>query len=200
MKKYLALFILIFISSCGSKPEIIEEPLVEEPIQEPMVVEEKPVEDTNSKFGYTLVPGMDLKETERGIIIVLENPVNFKLRESKIEKQYDASFEVVKAFIDANSNIITRIIVEGHTDNTGRAYPTNVVLSKKRSLSGIEELSDMGLSRTLMVVRALGEAMPEYSGKNDYKNRRLKFAIMKDDADLKKYNSVVSKLNLKKNR
>ncbi len=183
MKKYLVasvLILAIFSSSCKSTPEV----------SEGETSTAAPMSTGDTKYGYVLVPGMDIRETDRGLILVLEEPINFASNASSLPSQYDGSFKVVDQFLTANGNSVTRIIVEGHTDEVGTRQH-NMILSEKRALSGVEKLSDQGVSRSLMRTQPLADTIQEYSGANAHRNRRVEFVLIKDSNGLQQYRNAL---------
>lgn len=193
MKKYfLLLFLLTFLFSCKTPPKVTaEKPKVEET----KIEETKVEENANKKYDFTLVDGtVDIVETDRGLILVLENPILFEFRKYDLLKQYESSVMVVKNFMTENTNF-HKMIVEGRTDKIGKAYPVNYVLSNKRSKTVIDAIAKLGISRSRLYQIGLGKAVPDY--KEDDKNRRVNFIIIRNDEEMKKYEDFVKKLNLK---
>ncbi len=182
-----SLFLLLIISllacSCTSSTATVTEGGTSAPIKETK-------NDGKTKYGYTLVDGMDLQESERGILFIFDRPVNFQLSSSKVERIYDESFDVFGEFVNRNSDKIIRIIVEGHTDNSGsRSF--NTKLSRNRSLSSVNRAAGSGVSRTIIRNTYVADMMPIYYGKEAYKNRRAEFIIMGSEEDIAKYNNFM---------
>lgn len=186
------LFISLFVLSCASKGEITETPIIASDYREdPFVIENTYDDSNNQKYGYTLVDGMDLKETDRGVMVVFDNPIIFRLSSSKVEKHYDPSFEILNSFVELNSDKITRIIVEGHTDSTGKKS-FNQRLSKNRSLNSVNRAAESGVSRVLMRNTFMADSIQDYEGDEAYKNRRAEFFIFGSEDDMTKYNNFLA--------
>ncbi len=173
IKSSLFLFTLLFIFSCSSTQEMTSTPVTTNNY-------------SDTKFGYILVAGMDLEETERGILVVLDETINFKLASHDIEKKYEPSFVVFEKFVNKNTDKITRIFIEGHTDDLG-STALNKRLSQSRSLNGVNKAAESGVSRTLMRNAFVAETMPVYFDENSYKNRRIEFLIMSSQEEVDKY-------------
>lgn len=191
----LSLFLLLFISllacSCSSTQDATETPVL---IPIPETTDKYEYNnDGNTKFGYTLVDGVDLIETERGIILVVEKPVRFELASSKIATQYNQSFEALNAFINKNESKIKRVVVEGHTDSIG-TKAKNIKLSQSRSINGVNKSANTGVSRSIMRNSFVADNVPEYYGNESYKNRRIEFVIMGDEDDITQYNNFLANL------
>ncbi len=152
--------------------------------------------DGRIKYGYTLVDGMDLKESERGILFVFNEPVNFQLSSSEIEKIYDKSFYVLANFVDANKGKIRRLFVEGHTDSTG-TKSNNAQLSKNRSLNSIKKAAACGVPKSLMRSIYVADNLPIYYGEDAHKNRRTEFIVIGSKEELTKYNNFISTVKKK---
>lgn len=201
MKKYfLLLFLLTFLFSCKTPPKVTaQKPKTEEPkTEEPKVGEPKTEENANKKYDFTLVDGtVDIVETDRGLFLVLENPILFEFRKYDLLKKYESSVVVVKNFMTENTNF-QKMIVEGRTDKIGKAYPVNYVLSNKRSKTVIDAIVKLGISRSRLYQIGLGKAAPDY--KEDDKNRRVNFIIIRNDEEMKKYEDFVKKLDLKSDK
>lgn len=131
---------------------------------------------TNTSFEYKT------RMTKRGEILVLPKPIRFAFKKYGIGKYYNDSIAYVANYMKKYPNI--RIIVEGHTDKTGR-YKYNKSLSLKRSRSGIKRIVNLGIARNRLIESGLGYTISEYSPKR--LNRRLEFIIIKNEADLQKY-------------
>ncbi len=192
----LSLFLLLctslLVCSCSSTQEATETPVL---IPIPETVEDTTVynNDGRSKYGYTLVDGVDLRETERGILLVVERPVRFQLASSKIAAQYNESFQALEQFVDANRDKIKRIVVEGHTDSVG-TRAKNISLSRSRSLNGVNKSASSGVSRAIMRNSFVADNIPEYYGNESYKNRRIEFVIMNSEDDITKYNNYLANI------
>lgn len=114
---------------------------------------------------------------EQGQIRILEQ-VKFKTDSAEIlgESNYilDAVFEILKAHPE-----ITRISIEGHTDNVGKAA-YNKRLSEKRAASVVKWLLAAGVTPTRLSSAGFGLEAPLADNDSDEgrrKNRRVEFHI-----------------------
>jgi outer membrane protein OmpA-like peptidoglycan-associated protein len=74
----------------------------------------------------------------------------------------------------------TNILIEGHTDNTGREE-YNMNLSKERAQSVVSYLKNNGISSSRFTTKWYGETQPKYDNSTKdgrSKNRRVEIAIM----------------------
>ena len=93
------------------------------------------------------------------------------------------------------NNTNTSIVLEAHTSNRGKAYPYNYELSVLRARNGKGYLLNKGVDSNRIVESPLGEALPEYPSQDAL--RRYEFIIIENDEDMKKYNTYISKLDVK---
>ena len=213
MKKILFIFILsIFvIISCKTTPEstvpeesvAVEEPPVaeeEETLAEEEVVAEAQsevpedviIEDVPNKELY-LPNNTSIRLTERGKVLETNPKIIFKFIETNMPATADTSFAQVIEFLNNNTN--TSIVLEAHTSNRGKAYPYNYELSVLRARNGKGYLLNKGVDSNRIVESPLGEALPEYPSQDAL--RRYEFIIIENDEDMKKYNTYISKLDVK---
>ncbi|MCA0972777.1 flagellar motor protein MotB [Halobacillus litoralis] len=125
-------------------------------------------------------------QTERGIVLVLEEQLLFETSEAEILDQAKPFLSKVGTLL---MNIPNFIKVEGHTDNRQIStfrYPSNWELSGARASSVIRYLvnNTQGLAPSRFTAVAYGETrpvVPNDSPENWSKNRRVEIVILKPD-------------------
>jgi outer membrane protein OmpA-like peptidoglycan-associated protein len=120
-----------------------------------------------------------------GINMTFNSGLMFKINSAAISDSYkddlSAAAGVFKKYPD------THILVEGHTDDTGKDE-YNMQLSQKRAEAVVQYFESQGIPRSRMVEKWYGETQPKYpndSEANREKNRRVELAIYAND-DMKK--------------
>ncbi len=111
-------------------------------------------------------------------------PVNFDQIKSSIigfpgggydlEEVGRAKLEIIADYLKADPSV-TRVILEGHSDNSGNRL-LNRDLSRRRALAVGEYLKALGIPEERMLIRFLGERqplVPNNSAANRAKNRRV---------------------------
>lgn len=122
--------------------------------------------------------------TEKSIQITEQ--VKFKFNSAELLKESDTILEAVRAVLEQHPEI-TKLRVEGHTDNVGQAA-YNKQLSGRRAASVTKWLTDHKVDKARLVSAGFG--MEEPIDKNDTEegranNRRVAFTILEKD-DTKK--------------
>jgi len=133
----------------------------------------------------TEIPGAKVERVEEGINVTFDdtNPdgskagVYFATEKFGINDNSKLALDkLVKIF---NEYPETDILIEGHTDNTGRdAY--NMTLSRKRAQAVANYLIKAGVASSRIVTQFYGESQPKYdnsSSENRTLNRRVEFAV-----------------------
>jgi OmpA-OmpF porin, OOP family len=121
-----------------------------------------PVSHVTMKDGKLNIPGNIVFETGKAVIKPESEPTLLEL----------------KAFMEQNANY-TRIRIEGHTDNVGKAED-NLKLSQDRALAVVAWLSDHGIAKDRCLAVGFGDAQPIASNATDdgkAQNRRTEFHI-----------------------
>lgn len=122
--------------------------------------------------------------TEKSIQITEQ--VKFKFNSAELLKESDTILEAVRAVLESHPEI-TKLRVEGHTDNVGQA-DYNKQLSGRRAASVTKWLTDHKVDKKRLISAGFG--MEEPIDKNDTdegraNNRRVAFTILEKD-DTKK--------------
>lgn len=191
MKKLLFIFALfIFIISCGTTPEMAP---VEnaEPVALAVEEEPQPVANTNELY---LPQGTSIRETQRGRVLETNPKIIFGFAKTAMPANANITFAKIIEFLDKNPNV--RLVIEGHTSNKGIAYPYNYNLSANRVRSARAYLVNNGVNADRLIEKPLGEALPESNIQANL--RRYEFVIIENQADMDKYNSFVSTLDVRK--
>jgi OOP family OmpA-OmpF porin len=114
------------------------------------------------KDGRLSVPGNIVYETGKAII----------------KPESEPTLNALKDYMSSNPNF-TRIRIEGHTDNAGKA-DANLKLSQDRALSVVQWLSDHGIPKERCLAVGFGDKKPIADNKTDdgkAQNRRTEFHI-----------------------
>jgi outer membrane protein OmpA-like peptidoglycan-associated protein len=119
----------------------------------------------------------EVERVGEGIKITFDSGLMFPVNQSALTEQSRKNLrelaETLKEYKDTN------ILIEGHTDNTGKdAY--NMELSRKRATSVKEYLTTLGVDNNRLEVIAFGEDKPIASNDTEtgkQKNRRVEVAI-----------------------
>lgn len=129
------------------------------------------------------VPGAEVKRVGEGISITFDenSGVYFATNKHNINSASQESLnKLIKIFKDYPN---TNILIEGHTDNTGRAE-YNMQLSEKRANSVANFFSQNGISSNRFTTKWYGEEQPKYDNNTvdgRSKNRRVEIAIIANE-------------------
>jgi len=112
--------------------------------------------------------------------VTIAGKVNFSSGKAKLRGKATFALldEVAKVLVDNPQ--ITKIRVEGHTDNRGNDA-SNLALSRKRAKAVMDYLASKGVAASRMVSEGFGESRPKVpntSSKNRATNRRTEFFIL----------------------
>lgn len=128
------------------------------------------------------VPGAEVNRVGEGISVTFDenSGIYFATDKYNINEKSKSSLNklvsIFKKYPDTN------ILIEGHTDNTGRAE-YNMQLSEKRAESVSSYLKSQGVSAVRFTTKWYGESQPKYDNSTKdgrSKNRRVELAIMAD--------------------
>lgn len=129
------------------------------------------------------IPGAEVNRVGEGISVTFDenSGIYFATNKFDINDQSQKSLDkLVRIFKDYPN---TNVLLEGHTDNTGRSE-YNMDLSEKRAKSVLDYLVDKGISSDRFTTKWYGEEQPKHdnsSAEGRTKNRRVEIAIMADD-------------------
>lgn len=142
--------------------------------------------DKQAKEIENEVPGAEVTRVGEGINVTFKenSGIYFATDKSNINQTSQESLtklrKIFKKYPDTN------ILIEGHTDNTGRdSY--NMDLSKRRAQSVVQYLESNGISSNRFTTKWYGETQPKFdnsTAEGRSKNRRVEVAVIADE-DLK---------------
>lgn len=114
--------------------------------------------------------------------IRINQEVKFKFDSAEILHESDTILDAVREVLAGHPEI-TKIRVEGHSDNVGKpAY--NKTLSQKRAASVVKWLTDKGIDKQRLAAQGYGQEQPIDSNETDAgraNNRRVAFTILARD-------------------
>jgi outer membrane protein OmpA-like peptidoglycan-associated protein len=141
--------------------------------------------DEQAKELKQAIPTAEVERVGEGINMTFNSGLMFKINSATISESYaddlTAAAEVFKKYPD------TYILIEGHTDDTGKD-DYNMKLSQKRAEAVGAFLRAKGIEANRLTEKWYGESQPKYandSEENRSKNRRVELAIYADE-DMKK--------------
>ena len=141
--------------------------------------------DQQAKELKQAIPTAEVERVGEGINMTFNSGLMFKINSAEISESYKgdlaAAAEVFKKYAD------TYILIEGHTDDTGKE-DYNMQLSQKRAEAVGAFLKSQGVEAKRLTEKWYGESQPKYandSEENRSKNRRVELAIYADE-DMKK--------------
>ncbi len=120
----------------------------------------------------------DVKEDERGTIITLAGGIPFKTGKSNLQK---VAVDRLKVVADALKGTQRTILIEGHTDSTGKPE-TNMTLSQARAETVRKYLVEDGIPANQIRTVGIGQDRPVADNKTSAgraKNRRVEVILEK---------------------
>ncbi len=129
------------------------------------------------------IPGAEVTRVGEGISVTFDenSGVYFATDKYDINSRSQESLDKLAEIFKEYPN--TNILLEGHTDNTGRAE-YNMELSEKRAKSVLNYLTSKGISSSRFTTKWYGEEQPKYdneTAEGRSKNRRVEIAITADE-------------------
>ncbi|ERP32077.1 OmpA/MotB family protein [Chitinivibrio alkaliphilus] len=122
-----------------------------------------------------------VKVTEKGIGVIINDPVTFDPGSAELKNEFMTILETVMTTIEDIPQKAIR--VEGHTDNVPIStpqYPSNWELSSARALSVVQYLYGRGIDPAKLSAVGYGEyrpLVPNTSAENRQKNRRIEIYV-----------------------
>lgn len=135
--------------------------------------------DDQAKKIETAVPGAEVKRSEEGIQVILDENSNIKFEFDKSDLTATAKNNLDKVIDIFKEYPNTNILIVGYTDGVG-SQNYNQPLSLKRAQSVANYLTSRGISSSRITTEGMGKLEPRFS--NDTPegragNRRVEFAI-----------------------
>jgi len=118
-----------------------------------------------------------LDPIEKGAVTTLNN-VFFDIDSDVLDSRSDAEIAEVAGFLKSNKEV--RILIEGHTDDSGSEV-YNLDLSNRRAKAVYNRLILLGLPSSRITYQGLGMSRPiveNSTSENKAKNRRIEFTIV----------------------
>ncbi|MDR2066179.1 MAG: OmpA family protein [Prevotellaceae bacterium] len=115
---------------------------------------------------------------EDSIKVIFTTGILFKVNETVIVKELYPCFKRFAKVLNKYEN--TKILITGHTDNTGDEK-TNIELSQKRADSAKKLLKEFNVGESRMFTLGHGSAIPAFNNNTASersKNRRVEFIIL----------------------
>lgn len=142
---------------------------------------------------YNVLTDVLVNQVELGYKI---NLTNLDLTKDKLSTEDEFRLSRIARKLTGFSEY--KIIVEGHTDNTGKAS-YNKVLSLKRARAVSKYLNKAGISAERLYEMGLGESTPRYQNTDQetrQKNRRVSFLLIKKQENLNEYFNEMAMVDL----
>jgi outer membrane protein OmpA-like peptidoglycan-associated protein len=161
------LALIIFATGCGSQNKIMTEEAKKTYMQN---VYESLINDMSNDAEVTIV--------EDSVKVIFTNGVLFKVNEIDIAEKLYPCFKRFAKVLNKYKN--TKILITGHTDNTGDEK-TNIQLSQKRADNAKKLLDEFDVDGSRMFTLGHGSAIPMYdnnTASERSKNRRVEFVIL----------------------
>ncbi|WP_264407142.1 OmpA family protein [Vibrio owensii] len=118
----------------------------------------------------------------------------FQFGQKTLSRSQQSTIEALYSYISVDDRV-TKILVDGHTDNVGSQL-ANLTVSRQRAEQVAEALVQQGADRSLIEVRAHGSRYPIASNNTQAgqaKNRRVTLRLVRDNE------RVVAKINVATN-
>jgi len=139
--------------------------------------------DKQAKQIENEIPGAEVTRVGEGISVTFDenSGVYFDTNKSNINAKSQETLDKLVAIFQEYPN--TNVLVEGHTDNTGRDE-YNMTLSQQRAQSVTSYLTSHGLSSGRFTTEWYGETQAKYdntTAEGRAKNRRVELAIIANE-------------------
>jgi outer membrane protein OmpA-like peptidoglycan-associated protein len=137
--------------------------------------------DAQAKELQQAIPTAQVERVSEGIEMTFESALMFKLNSAEISDNSKADLASAADVFQKYSD--TKIIIEGHTDDTG-SDEFNMALSEKRANAVKDFFVAKGISADRLSASGHGETKPKYvndSEANRQKNRRVELAVVAND-------------------
>jgi len=116
-----------------------------------------------------------------GTRIRIPHELEFAVNKATIDDQKDPNKEILGTLLEflTKNTHVTKIRIEGHTDNTGKA-DQNMQLSQQRADAVAKWLTDHGIAADRLKTQGFGDTKPEVpndSAEHKQQNRRTEFHV-----------------------
>lgn len=141
--------------------------------------------DQQAKELKQAIPTAEVERVGEGINMTFNSSLMFAVNSDKIADSAKSDLAAAASVFAKHPD--THILIEGHTDDTGKD-DYNLSLSEKRAKAVSAVLTANGVDASRIKTQGYGEAQPKYpndSEANRAKNRRVELAIYAND-DMKK--------------
>ncbi|MDR1199292.1 MAG: OmpA family protein [Prevotellaceae bacterium] len=158
---------ILFAAGCGSQNKLMTEEAKKTYMQN---VYASLIHDISNDAEVTIV--------EDSIRVIFTNGILFKVNESDIVEELYPCFKRFAKVLNKYKN--TKILITGHTDNTGDEK-ANIQLSQKRADNAKKLLNEFDVDELRMFTLGHGSAIPVYdnnTASERAKNRRVEFVIL----------------------
>jgi outer membrane protein OmpA-like peptidoglycan-associated protein len=137
--------------------------------------------DAQAKELTQAVPTAQVERVGEGINMTFESGLMFKINSAEINESYKDDLTSATAVFAKYPE--TNLIIEGHTDDTGKDE-FNMALSEKRAKAVSEFLKSKGIAASRITEKWYGESQPKYPNdteENRVKNRRVEIAVIANE-------------------
>ena len=144
--------------------------------------------DAQAKELTQAVPTAQVERVGEGINMTFESGLMFKINSADINESYKDDLASATAVFAKYPE--TNLIIEGHTDDTGKDE-FNMALSEKRAKAVGNFLKSKGIAASRITEKWYGESQPKYPNdteENRVKNRRVEIAVIANDEMKQKAN------------
>ena len=144
--------------------------------------------DAQAKELTQAVPTAQVERVGEGINMTFESGLMFKINSADINESYKDDLASATAVFAKYPE--TNLIIEGHTDDTGKDE-FKMALSEKRAKAVGNFLKSKGIAASRITEKWYGESQPKYPNdteENRVKNRRVEIAVIANDEMKQKAN------------
>jgi peptidoglycan-associated lipoprotein len=175
MKKVLALLLVallaagvVVLTGCGSKEEVMEEPIIEPDVTDDDVA---------------AMTGDDIPQVDRDDTLYIDVPgggfadIHFEFDQYRILSRDESTLAGIASWLKENPD--TRVLIEGHCDERG-TNEYNMALGEQRALAARRYLVGLGIESDRLTTISYGEERPLAFGSTEdawAQNRRAHFAV-----------------------
>jgi outer membrane protein OmpA-like peptidoglycan-associated protein len=137
--------------------------------------------DKQAEEMQTDLQGAKIERVGEGIKITFDSGILFEVNKSDLQAQAQTNLQKMATILNKYED--TKILIEGHTDNTG-SDQYNLDLSNRRAQSVANYLSGQNVNPTRFTTQGYGESQPiadNTTVEGRAQNRRVEVAIFAND-------------------